>query len=689
MNYEGKNLLKFPFIKVKSLIFLLLILTSTVMTLSFLPYVRAETTKISIVPITGKVGTMVLLDANMSTVNASYIIFFDVNFLLNGTAIGHDLNVSFAIPDAVVGNHTVKVSNVASGENATTTFTVVTGYSLNVSVPTLPQQLQEGDPVPINVNITGGDISALYVANVTVKTPNNSSYSNLMNVTLSSSGNYSTTVNYPENFSSGANTNFTGNYQVFFNDLLATAAFHVGLTKSSEYHRFQTVDIKAVRELSENVNITITGTNVFNSENVTADNVTGIVQYVNWAVPSNASIGNYTVSITSLSSVIKVPTDVQNFTVPGYSVNITTLNLAEEIVAKVAFQVLENGTSVGDGLSDSQGLVFLMLEVGNYTRQAYYRNTKVGEDTFSVAGETLANFSCSLTNLRITVKDEADNILPQVKLFWTPDNQTLTTDINGTASVHSLLPNATYTLNASRYDIPFNITTITQLPATAWFDVPIICPTLTLRVNVTNANRQPINNALVKVQELMGGLYYQGNTVDGVVALNCTLGRYTVGVYANGIKLNETTVDLNETIVNLPINCGLYGLDISVKVVDYFGQAIPNVNVTLQRTGMQDSRIAGSDGLVAFNNIVGGNLQVTVRLSGQSEPCVVMTNFVDSSKTIEIKIDKYALLAGMLVETSQLLTAILIVLIVVLFLVLEIIRRRRHKPQESEKLKSE
>jgi flagellar biosynthesis/type III secretory pathway M-ring protein FliF/YscJ len=66
-----------------------------------------------------------------------------------------------------------------------------------------------------------------------------------------------------------------------------------------------------------------------------------------------------------------------------------------------------------------------------------------------------------------------------------------------------------------------------------------------------------------------------------------------------------------------------------------------------------------------------------------------MTNFVDSSKTIEIKIDKYALLAGMLVETSQLLTAILIVLIVVLLLVLEIIRRRRHKPQESEKLKSE
>lgn len=680
---------KSPFRKAKSVTFLLLILMSITIPFSFLPYVKATTIIISMGPLAGQVGTPIYLEANISTSNGQYAIYFDDVSLLNGTAVREDLNATFAIPDAVLGNHTVKLSDVKTGESATQTFTVITAFFLNASIPTSPQQWQEGDSVPINVTVTGANSSILSVANITIMAPNNVSYSTFLNATASSSGNYSETVNYPEAFPISANTKFAGEYKAFFNGTFATATFRVGLTKSLEYHRFQTVDVKAVREPGENVSITITGTNVLSSENATANNVTGIVHYTNWAVPQNASIGSYAVSITSLSSVTKTPADVQNFTVPGYSVNITTLNLAGEVVPNVVFRVLENGTSIGDRLSDSQGLVFLMLEVGNYTREAYYKNTNVGNDTFPVVGETSANFSCSLTNLRITVKDEAGNSLPQVKLFLTPDNLTLATEINGTASVHSLLPNATYTLNASRYDIPFNITTIAQLPATDWFDVPIVCPTLTLQVNVTNANWQPINNALVKVQELLGGLHYQGSTADGVVALKCTLGRYTVEVYANGIKLNETTVDLNETIVNLSINCGLYGLDVSIKVVDYFGQAIPNVNITLQRVGWQNSTVAGSDGLVAFPSIIGGSLQVTIRLSGQSEPCVVTTTFVDSSRTIEIKIEKYTLLAGMLVETSQLLTVILIVIIVVLLLVLEILRRRRRKPQESEKLKPE
>ena len=680
---------KSPFMKAKSLTFLLLVLISIITPFSFLPYAKAEVIILSMSPLVGQVGTMVYLEANITNSNGRYALYFDDVSLLNGTAVRLGLNASFAIPDAIAGNHTVKLSDVNSRENATQTFTVITAFFLNATIPTSPQQWQEGDSVPINLTVTGGDSSILSVANVTVMAPNNISYSTFPSVTFSSSGYYSKTVNYTEDFPISASTKFAGEYRAFFNGTFAATTFRVGLTKSLEYHRFQTVDVKAVRELGENVSITITGTNVLSSENATADNVTGIVHYTNWAVPQNASIGSYAVSITSLSSVAKTPADVQNFTVPGYSVNITTLNLAGEVVPSVVFRVLENGTSVGDRLSDSKGLVFLMLEIGNYTREAYYKNTKVGNDTFPVVGDTLANFSCSLTNLRITVKDETGNSLPQVKLFLTPDNLTLATEINGTASVHSLLPNATYTLNASRYDIPFNTTTIAQLPATDWFDVPIVCPTLTLQVNVTNANRQPINNALVKVQELLGGLHYQGSTTDGVVALNCTLGRYTVEVYANGIKLNETTVDLNETIVNLPINCGLYGLDVSIKVVDYFGQAIPNVNITLQRVGWQNSTVAGSDGLVAFPSIIGGSLQVTIRLSGQPEPCVVTTTFVDSSRTIEIKIEKYTLLAGMLVETSQLLTAILIVIIVVLLLVLEILRRRRRKPQESEKLKPE
>lgn len=166
------------------------------------------------------------------------------------------------------------------------------------------------------VNITGGDSGATYAANVTVKAPTNITYSNLINITTSTYGNGTTLLNYPEDFPTGANTSFTGTYQAAFNSTLATGAFFIGLTNSTEYHRFQTVDIKAVRQPNENVNITIAGTNVLNSENVTADNVTGIIHYTNWAVPSNASIGTYMINITSLSGKTKTPADTQNFTIP-------------------------------------------------------------------------------------------------------------------------------------------------------------------------------------------------------------------------------------------------------------------------------------------------------------------------------------------------------------------------------------
>lgn len=680
----------FPLRKIKLSTLLLIILTSMFISISFLPHAKAVTTIVTMTPTTGAVGTTVSLNANISSGNGTYAILFDENSILTGTITGSNLTVTFPIPDATAGNHTLKLHDVATGENATQNFTITTAYYLNITTPEPPQQLQEGDhPIPIAVNVTGGDASTTYAANVTVKAPTNITYSNLVNITTSTYGNGTTLLNYPEDFPTGANTSFTGTYRAAFNDSV-TGAFFIGLTNSSEYHRLQTVDIKAVRQPSEDVNITIAGTNVLNQENVTADNVTGIIHYTNWAVPSNATMGTYAISITSLSGKTKTPADTQNFTIPGYATNITMLNLAGETVQDIDFQILDNGTLVAEQYSNAEGLVQLLLEYGNYTRQAYYNTIRVGEDTYYVTGESSSNFTCSLTNLRITVKDKANNTLPAVAMYLTPVNETFTTDINGTTAIHSLLPNVTYTFNVSRYDTLFNITTIASLPQTAWYDVPITCPTMTLQVNVTNANGQPINNALIVAQELMGGLYYQDNTTaDGLVTLNCTLGRYLVSVYANGATLNITTIDVNETIVNLPITVGFYGLDVSVRVVDYFGQAIPNVNVTLQWPGAQDSKLIGSDGLVSFNNIIGGTLEVTVRLSGQSEPCVITTTFVDNSTTIEIKIEKYTLLAGMLVETSHLLTAILIVLIAVVLLAFEILRRRRHKPQENEKIEPE
>ncbi|MEM3760929.1 MAG: carboxypeptidase-like regulatory domain-containing protein, partial [Candidatus Bathyarchaeia archaeon] len=198
-------------------------------------------------------------------------------------------------------------------------------------------------------------------------------------------------------------------------------------------------------------------------------------------------------------------------------------------------------------------------------------------------------------------------------------------------------------------------------------------------------NDQPINDALVRIQEVMGGLCFNKTTTgDGTVFFNTTLGKYIVEVYVNGIKLNETFANLNETYVNISISCKFYGLNIAIQVVDYFGQPIPNANVTLSLENLQQWSLTKSDGTAEFPSTIGGNLTVMVYLPGQSQPYMTSQLYVDSSKTIQIKIERYTMLAGFLVETSQLATSIIIVVSVIVILSLEIYRRKRLKPKTSQ-----
>jgi len=697
-NYEGKHLVKLQLRKIKSLTFLLLILASTIVTLSFLSRVKAETEIISMAPSSGYVGTSVQLGGNISTSNGQYILQFDEIEITSGNATGYEVNVAFNVTSTFVGDytfagdHNVTLIDVTAGENDTTTFTVLTLYSLKIDVPEPPKQLQEGDLVPISVNITGGESSKTYVANITVQASTNVSYTNMLNITTAENGSACVNLTYPKDFPTDANTNFTGEYKIFFNTTLATEHFTIGLTNSTEYHRFQFVDIKvAGYKPYENVTMTISFQEeiIDSEENITATE--GCMIYTNWTVFSNASIGIYTINITStsLNQTTKNPPDIQKFTVPGFAINITTTNLAEKPVPEVTVQVFEEGKPVVNGTSAADALVTLMLEIGNYTCDAYFRGKNVGEHfPVNVTGAGSWDFLCNLTSLGVVVEDEAGNRILEAELHLTPENQTLTTDINGVAFVLSLLPNINYTLNASRYDIQFNTTTIPQLPTTAWVNITIICPTATLQVYVTDGQNQPIIESLtVRAQELMGGLYYENNTIDGRTILHCTIGIYQIEVYAKRdnsyVKLNETTVYLFQERQNKSISCKLYGLNVSIKVVDYFGQPIPDANVMLQREGLQYSPSTESNGMVAFSNIIGGDLQITVYLHEQAQPFMVTTSFVDESTTIEIKIGKYVIIAGFLVETGQLITAVIIVAAIILILSIEIYRRKHLKSQKS------
>ncbi|MEM3696165.1 MAG: hypothetical protein QXQ94_01495 [Candidatus Bathyarchaeia archaeon] len=690
--------------KIKSLTILFLILTSAIAIISFTPRVKAEVT-ISIEPTHGYVGANVTITANITTSDGQYEILFDGNSILSGTATGTSVYTSIIIPPAPAGSHNITIVDVESEakENATATFEILTAYLLEVTpLPFPTQQRQEGDSAEFLVNITGGKSNEPYVANITVQTPTNTSYTKMFDILTSDIGSVGTTIKYPDDFrdvSPNANTNFTGEYKVFFNETLATASFTVGLTNSTEYHRFQIVDIKASGyQPEENVTLTITGENLYYSVSLNAS-TEGVIHYVNWSVPSNARIGTYTVNITStLNVTVKTPPDVQNFTVPGFDVNITARNLAEEPVPEVAIQIFENESSVVNATSGSDGFASVKLEIGNYTANGYFREKKVGETWVNVTESSLSfDITCNLTNLKVSVLAVVDGnefLVPEVRLSLSPENLTstpnLNTNITGAAIFHHLLPNETYTLNASRYDMQFNTTTLYGLlldgNPIAWFNLTILCPPCKLQVNVTNpnANDQPISNALVKSQEIMGGLNFENTTTtDGTVIFSSPLGKYIVEVYVSGIKINETFVFLNESFINLPISCKFYGLNIKIQVVDYFGQPIPNANVTLSLDGLKRWNLAKSDGIAEFLDAIGGDLQVAVYLPGKVEPYLVSPLHVDSSKTIQIKIERYTILAGFLVETSHLVTSIIIVVSIIVILSLEIYRRKRLKPKTS------
>ena len=698
--------------------FFMIILALSFVFMPFLPLAKAanvEITYISLPTGHGKVGQQVSILGTVNASGNSYKIWFGTNAtgfvaLVNGTTTaGNEVNATFLVPRTPGGNYTLKLQDTMTNVNYTAWLYVDTTYLIEARTVAgnpieAPAQLQEGSSVSVWVNVTGAEASKAYAANITVRVPSpaNTTYWVTKPFTTTGTGDFSGLMtDYPDVAFHGTpppHTNFTGAYTFAFNrtssTTLATGTFFVGLTNATEYHRKQYVDIKAVGyKPDEIVHVKISlGTTEMQKENVTAK-ADGVVS-ANWTIPSNASIDVYTLNLTSTRSgsdaTVKSPVDVQTFTVPGFRINLTARNLAGESVSNVIVKVFENETATANANSSSTGLAVVNLEIGNFFVNATFKDKKVGERTLNITGAASFNVTCNLTNLKILVINSDAVRIPEVEIYLTPENQTLTTDVNGTVTAHSLLPVNTqqYVLNVSRYGMSFNVTRIPELLISgipvAWFNLTVFCPTLSLQVTALNLDGQPITNTTVKVQELIGGLYNEVKTDSaGKAVFNFIFGRYIIGVYdADGIKLNETTVDLFQN-QNVSITCALYGLTLSVKVVDFLAQPISNVNVVLQREGMATrSALTQSDGSVTFSGVTGGEFHVTIYLSDQSQPSAEGGFVVERSQTLEIKIDKYLLLAGMLVETSLFAITLVIVVTLLLVLVAELYRRRRVKSRK-------
>ena len=166
--------------------------------------------------------------------------------------------------------------------------------------------------------------------------------------------------------------------------------------------------------------------------------------------------------------------------------------------------------------------------------------------------------------------------------------------------------------------------------------------------------------------------------------MDVAFGKYQARIYASNILLNETVIEVFSDR-QTEIRCVLYNLQVSVSVVDYFGQPIPDVNVVFRGPDeIAKSKTTKSDGTATFNNVIGGDSQIIAYISGRENFYEAVKLQVTSPTAVQVKMGKYVLLGAFVIETSLFVTLIIVTAVIVLFVSLEVYRRRRLKPAKPE-----
>jgi hypothetical protein len=647
---------------------------------------------------TGPVGTSVNILGSIYSPNSSYQVFFGQTVVASGTSEGYYVDANFTVPELPKGDYALILRDVSININYTDQFTVLTGYSVNA----VPSSIQEGNSIKLTVTVTGGEAGASDSANLDVQLPSpvSTEYTKIVQLgTVNAKGTSSVDVTYPDSSfqPSGSLTNYVGTYTVYFNksEAVAQNQFTVSFIDSSTYHRGQTVNIRATSyEPDQTATLTITyaKTNqIFDTVSLTATSE-GVIT-ASWGVTSNAPIGDYLAKISADGSQ-KTIQDTQPFTIPGYTVKVQTTNLAGEVTPNIVVHALDQASgSVYNATSLSNGIATIKLENGNHVLTGFWNGVNVGQTNITVGGDGAFTLRCQLTNLRVTVKNTNEIVMPFVDLSmayrYVPSGSgslqgsiTGQTDSSGSYVWSSVLPQATFMINASLYNQVFNAgnNTFSDFPVQAISDVVIICPSESLALSVVGYNQEAIAGARLELVELLNGLFYSSTTdSSGLVSFQVTFGMYRARVYKSNILINETNVQVFGQSQQL-IRCTLYDIQVSVSVVDFFGHAISNANVMLIGPETEKlSSITQGDGKATFDNIIGGDLQIVVYPSGTQGSYQAVTLTVNEPTMVQIKIDKYVAVGSMLIQTTSLFAIIILLVAIVLFILLELYVRRKAK----------
>jgi hypothetical protein len=657
----------------------------------------------------GSAGQPFNVKGTIYSSNGTYNIIMGNTIVSSGTAQGYYVNTNFTVPQLPGGDYNFLIEDIKQGNlNSTGStpeqFLITPGYSVTPA----SSYNQEDSVVGLTVSITGGNSGLSYAANITVVLPSplNGNFSDLVTLVANQIGTASAQINFPSgNFQSGDSlqlngvppTDFAGNYTLYFNmtQALASNQFSVGFLDTTTYHRGQTAVI-AAKGYTAGQTATFSVANVATGESLTSFPVTadasGIVSRT-WIVPTSSAVGSYKATITTTSGNAKLLPDSQTFLIVGYSVTITTLNLDGQVVPNILVKVQDQYANTSyNSTSGINGLANFKLEAGPYLLTASFKGVNIGQTNITVSGAGNFNFPCQLADLLIRVQNENGTAMPFVNLaisYQYSSSQTANisaqTGVSGTYTLNSTLTGISYTIQGSIYGQVFNSgnETLSNLPAQAIYQYVVICPTEQLAINVVGYNNAPISGASIRLVELTNGLFYTATTDNsGTATASLTFGIYNLQIFQNGILLNETTVKAFSA-GQYGVRCTLYGIQVAVSVVDYFGSPISNANVTVNGPSSERySAMTSGNGKATFSNVIGGNLQIVAFAKGAESSYQAVSLTVDQPTSVQIKMSGYVTLGSLLIPTTALLTLILIVVAIILLVIVEIFLRRRRRVTE-------
>jgi hypothetical protein len=655
------------------------------------PRVTADV-EVQIDPTSGNVNDIIFVNGTIETPEGFYIIRWnDTLNVTTGYALGDHVQTSFTVPqtegDPEGRNILVELIDNATGSIGTASFKLYTNYHVKAVTPSIPLQLQEGANTTIWMNVTGGEQTTSYVANITVKDPANNTYTSMTELTTNITGYGETSLAYPKDFGTQAHTNYTGSYNVAFNE--TKSEFSVGLTNATEYTIFQTVNIRAANYTypAEHawVNITHNGKTIF-SQNATATN--GLIE-TTWTIPIDAPIGNYTAKIANATApgTRKPVDDTQQFLVkkPVFTVEVSAENLNDESLSGILVEAYNKTAKAKANRTNATGVATLRVEMANYTFKAFLREVEIGvlpnqsiiEDKINTKALLL---TCNLTTINIFVTDEASTPMPFISLtanysYTTRLNAskqetlTSTTNYTGTWKIPNTFTNISYFIEARRYDHVFNQTYIERMPVSPSFNINLTLPTYTAIIHVVDSKTNAAEDLKIEAYEWTKGTgepdqSYTTNAA-GNVTFSLTFGKYRLRAYKDEALLNETTMDLIQDQSSFIIHLATLNVNLKVRIIDYFGQPIPNAMVKIEQVVTAESveDTTASDGQVTFSSILGGDSRISIYIKGQLTETRDL--YLTNSKQVTFSLTRYVVVAGYAMETSQFVTVLAIAILII------------------------